>query len=78
MRRVWLAVSNISARYVILTEDGTEIPDAAMGDIVARSQIAIRKFFWERGLITTPQFDDAGAFIDGELLDQISQQMASR
>lgn len=68
-RRIWSSVEKIAGRYIVITEDGRETADPVMQPMVRNSLIAMRKFFWDNGLITVSPFDAKGEFVDGELFE---------
>ncbi|MGV1952420.1 hypothetical protein ACQZ44_16470 [Agrobacterium vitis] len=68
-RLVWLSIDKNVERYVVLTEDGREIPDPVLGPRVRNALVGIRRFFSDNGLLTVPKVNDQGGSFDGDLFE---------
>ncbi len=63
---VWSTVESTVSRYMVMDDAGNSSPDPLLRPIVERKLIALRKFYFENGLLTVKAFDDDGNHIDRE------------
>ena len=61
---VWGTVESIVAAYKIMDENGNIVPDLESQVIVRRMLTALRRFFFDNGLLTVTAFDNDGNLID--------------
>lgn len=61
---VWGTVESIVAAYKIMDENGNIVPDLESQVIMRRMLTALRRFFFDNGLLTVTAFDNDGNLID--------------
>lgn len=61
---VWGTVESIVSAYKMMDEDGNIVPDLESQVIVRRMLTALRRFFFDNGLLAVVAFDEGGNLID--------------